>query len=94
MVNVLPLVADGNVVTMGLQDNLIYDVPNSVSTAPIPANGAAFNVACYSLPDAVQAGGPNHTDSTYPIHISDSLRDISVSPSTSLTILMPHPSNC
>ena len=84
------MLSDGNVITLGLQDSLIYDIPSFISEGPIGANGVLFNVTCQNLPNAAQAGSPDQANSTYAIHVSDDLEDINISPCKRLYDWLSH----
>lgn len=80
--NILPLTQyTSDVSTTGLQNNLIYDVPQFSISGDVFLPARQFWVQCYTIPDAAQVGDVNATDGTFTIHIDDALEDVKIYPS-------------
>ena len=69
-----------DVVTTGLQDYIVYDVPNFASTSNIIVNASQFLVDCYGVPEATQVGGFDFENLAFSIRINDELEDIRITP--------------
>lgn len=81
IVDIVPLLwDDGDVITTGLLNNLIYDVPNFATNSVVTVNGTAFAVECHSISGASQSGDFDPATGTFPIHISDQINDVHISP--------------
>ncbi|GJE92165.1 hypothetical protein PsYK624_083180 [Phanerochaete sordida] len=81
VVNLLPLlINDKSVNINGLSQNIIYDVPLSISESPSPTNATIFEVSCEAIAGGYQAGDFNAINSTVPIHVHDALMDIDITP--------------
>lgn len=79
IVDILPLIiSSDDVVTFGLQDNLIYDVPNFYATVTVSVYGTAFGVNCGQISGASQIPSD---DGSFVIYIEEQLQDVIINPS-------------
>lgn len=91
IVDIIPILwDDGDITTTGLLDNLVYDVPNFATDSVVSVNGTVFAAQCRSISGASQSGDFDPVTGTFPIHISDQLNDIHISPCELLSPLQPY----
>lgn len=75
------LYADEDVITTGLEDNVVYDIPNFATEAQTFVNGAVVQASCQSIPGATQSGDFDTTNSTFPVQVHESLLPVDITPS-------------
>ena len=78
--SIVPLVNSSNVVTVGLNDSLVYDIPNFNSSLAHTVHALGFSARCHAVHGA--SIKPWDEDNLgYPLSVSDKLLDVWVTPS-------------
>ncbi|EKM56780.1 uncharacterized protein PHACADRAFT_63701, partial [Phanerochaete carnosa HHB-10118-sp] len=85
IVNILPLVRySGDIATVGLENNLIYDVPNfATSTGSVGVLGKSFWVHCGQIQGASQV---QSDDDSFVIHVEEQLQNVKLASKRTLNI--------
>ena len=82
--NIIPLLNTSNIVTMGLQNSVLYDIPyfNSTSTNTT-VNAMVFSTSCQIVRNATQNG--TQSEGEYPLVVDEKLWSFDVTPSTMIS---------
>ena len=82
IVNMIPLLSEtDDITTTGLEDFIIYDVPDFSTTETVTVNALQFSVDCKAIPNARQVGEFDVVNSSIPIQVNEALQDVWVIPS-------------